>query len=711
MKKLLCFALSIFMALSIAVIPAYAENIDGLESAILTVKSRVEIPQEYSEFESDTLMSDRGVTSYDLKWSTLKDENDETKYINITIDQYGNITKYSTSERNNYYYNGDAKLPNYTEEQLIQIGYDFLQKLNPDLISQFSFESGKTSGISISYPETTVIFHRYINGLPVCGDTASLYTNTSTGEISSMRVSLTYCDEVPMPDNLISESDAIGHFNNLSPMTAKYISSGENKAILVYEPKNQYLEIDAKNGGEYKEYTDSSNKVMSGGGGGGSNMAAESASDSGLTEKELEGIKQMNNLMSTEQLRSIAEGMTELNLESDNYASCSYRRVYKSYEESEFDYYADLTYIKYDENNKQSRKRISFNAATGEFLNYYSDSSNYGDKVPKYTEAQALDIAKSFADKYSNKEYINTDSDLEASDKIDESLDYYNNYYFTFERKVNGFNYSPEYISVKVDKLTNEIISFTKQWSDKTEFESTENMISAEEAAEALMNTVGIELCYVSNLSAGKTCTADLVYKLKGSGNYYISAKTGKRVNYNGDEYKETQNPNTADDISGHYAEKQITALLAYNAIILPEGETSFRPDEAITQGEMITFASILKGQRFPRPLNYETIYRFAKNNNIVDYKDIADAETICTRENGTMFIIRALGYQNIAELPDIFDCKFADKDLISPGMEGYVALSRGFGLIGGNPDNTFNPQGELTRADAAIMIYNFMTK
>lgn len=135
MKKLLCFALSIFMALSIAVIPAYAENIDGLESAILTVKSRVEIPQEYSEFESDTLMSDRGVTSYDLKWSTLKDENDETKYINITIDQYGNITKYSTSERNNYYYNGDAKLPNYTEEQLIQIGYDFLQKLNPDLIS------------------------------------------------------------------------------------------------------------------------------------------------------------------------------------------------------------------------------------------------------------------------------------------------------------------------------------------------------------------------------------------------------------------------------------------------------------------------------------------------------------------------------------------------------------------------------------------------
>ena len=38
------------------------------------------------------------------------------------------------------------------------------------------------------------------------------------------------------------------------------------------------------------------------------------------------------------------------------------------------------------------------------------------------------------------------------------------------------------------------------------------------------------------------------------------------RDSYNGDEYKETQNPNTADDISGHYAEKQITALLAYNA-------------------------------------------------------------------------------------------------------------------------------------------------
>ena len=38
MKKLLCFALSIFMALSIAVIPAYAENIDGLESANRKIK-------------------------------------------------------------------------------------------------------------------------------------------------------------------------------------------------------------------------------------------------------------------------------------------------------------------------------------------------------------------------------------------------------------------------------------------------------------------------------------------------------------------------------------------------------------------------------------------------------------------------------------------------------------------------------------------------
>lgn len=28
---------------------------------------------------------------------------------------------------------------------------------------------------------------------------------------------------------------------------------------------------------------------------------------------------------------------------------------------------------------------------------------------------------------------------------------------------------------------------------------------------------------------------------------YYISAKTGKRVNYNGEEYKETRNHNTVD--------------------------------------------------------------------------------------------------------------------------------------------------------------------
>jgi len=66
--------------------------------------------------------------------------------------------------------------------------------------------------------------------------------------------------------------------------------------------------------------------------------------------------------------------------------------------------------------------------------------------------------------------------------------------------------------------------------------------------------------------------------------------------------------------------------------------------------------------------------------------------------------------YGEVAEIKDIFNCKFVDKDEISPGLIGYVTIAQGFKIVGGH-NGYFYPQKEFTRAEAAVMIYNYLAR
>ncbi len=76
-------------------------------------------------------------------------------------------------------------------------------------------------------------------------------------------------------------------------------------------------------------------------------------------------------------------------------------------------------------------------------------------------------------------------------------------------------------------------------------------------------------------------------------------------------------------------------------------------------------------------------------------------------REDMAVALVNALGYLNDPVDLGILD-QFADKDQISPNLRKHVALSVKYGLIVGKPKNgrlVFDPQGNLTRAEAAVLI------
>ena len=69
--------------------------------------------------------------------------------------------------------------------------------------------------------------------------------------------------------------------------------------------------------------------------------------------------------------------------------------------------------------------------------------------------------------------------------------------------------------------------------------------------------------------------------------------------------------------------------------------------------------------------------------------------------------LVRAIGAEKIAELEDIFVSVFSD---VSEN-KGYVAILSAMNVINGDELGNFNPSMNLSRADAAIMLYNYLSK
>lgn len=90
------------------------------------------------------------------------------------------------------------------------------------------------------------------------------------------------------------------------------------------------------------------------------------------------------------------------------------------------------------------------------------------------------------------------------------------------------------------------------------------------------------------------------------------------------------------------------------------------------------------------------------------DTGDYFKPSQAAVREDMAVALVKALGYQN-ENVDESILSSFADAGQISANLRKYVALSVKYGLMKGSPKNgqtIFNPQGNLTRAEAAVLLY-----
>ena len=160
-------------------------------------------------------------------------------------------------------------------------------------------------------------------------------------------------------------------------------------------------------------------------------------------------------------------------------------------------------------------------------------------------------------------------------------------------------------------------------------------------------------------------------------------------------------------DISGHWAENAIKTLARFGICF---SGNEFKPDSEITEKEFVALIMSAVSDNSPICITKSVIDNFGTyapvSHGILKNGEEATDNAV-TRSKAALWFARAMGYGDIAELSRIFVTPFSD---VTENI-GAVAILSGLGVLNGTGDNTFSPNAHLTRAAAAMMIYNYYNK
>lgn len=181
------------------------------------------------------------------------------------------------------------------------------------------------------------------------------------------------------------------------------------------------------------------------------------------------------------------------------------------------------------------------------------------------------------------------------------------------------------------------------------------------------------------------------------------------------------QNANFKDVQKGYWAYDQIMWMLQKN-IINGTGNGYFSPEGIVTRSQFAKMMVLTLNLQLYYP-NNPSFLDVAKN--AWEYPYVEAAKFYLTgfrssagdsfkpnesavREDMAVALVKALGYQNETADESILG-RFADAGQISPNLRKYIALSVKHGLVEGysqNGQTIFNPQGNLTRAQASALLF-----
>lgn len=651
MKKMAVF-IAICMLLSCMTVFAYDSN---MQSVLVSVKDRLGIGDEYPEFTSSA-GENNNRTVYSFDWN----DNEHFKYLNVSVTQSGIIESIYKSFYGETSVRRGKTIPKISSDDAKQLAVDFNTRINPAVCSEYSFEDSTDLRGDTYYVHAV----RIANNIKTA-DELTVSVNGINGEINMYSLSYTENAVFPSPQKVITADKAENALKNGALEKNYRVFAGEKEARIVYVPTD-FDKVDAFSGEKF-EYIYTKGPMPENDSMSFSSKQAEGGGGARLSDAELKELENIEGLISFDEAEKRVKSIAEFGVEG-------LKRENASLGKDSDKYYINL-YLKGD----MLYAHTTVDAKTGMVLSFRS----YGDKKTE-TEFDDSFITKYYAD-YAAQTVLKNNRRI---------------------RLVNGILFPADRIMARKDKESGRITTFEMRFTDNITFEKNEGIISDDEAYNVLFEKCGPKLKYVWN--SGKN-EANLIYALDNVWFSGIEGKSGKTLDYSG---KVTESGSAITyrytDVTGHYAENAIK-ILAEIGIGFEGG--LFKPDEIITQKDFLSLLSqsifeyvIYDGARIDAS---KTALYGANRLEMKDYKE----DEPLSREKAVKYLVKALGnYADAAEIPGIFTTGFYDEAEIDPSLIGYVAVAKGIGAVSGS-QGLFSPKTNITRAEAAQMIYNYLKK
>ena len=691
MRRKIALFLTFVLALGVIPFSSYAEEAydKQLEEAILRSRKLFNISSEYDQFDY-SVGSWSGTTVFYLSWSDSKGKLDNV-HVSIAVDG----TVLSFGKWKPIYEDQRPKLPKISKEEGLNIAMDFIKKVSPKLGNSIKHIE-ISQPLNINSNSYGYYFVRIENGIPYYNNRIDISVDSSTGEVTDYYVNWDRDLKFADVKNLITLEKAKELYKEKVGLNLIYKTSykdGKPNVFLTYSPLNTNLAINAKDGEvtSIYDFYPLYDKTA--------DMGAEGyTSNEELSPDEKAAVEGIAGLISQGEAEKISREILEL----DSEYKLNYVNLYKDWR-GEDSYSWQLEFMK-GSKSKAYYVSISIDAKTKELIYFYRFGPEDGNKRVEYDKEKALEIAKEYIRKM-NPDKIDL-IEFREDEGSYRPLQEQRYYYFNFVRKLDKAYVDQDGISVTVDGASGNITEYRVNWTTR-DFPSQKDIISLEKAYGILYNDIGLELRYVNpNIYEGNVRDkkeAILVYSLKTEKPSLIDAKTGALLNYLGEPYEERQIA-SYKDIEDSYAKDKINMLAQYG-IALPGDD--FRPKEKMKQKDFLYLLAKAHSPYMEIDESSDKLYSYLATLGIVREGE-KNPERIINKEEAVKFIIRALKYDKIADLTDIYKDIFKDSKDITPELKGYISIAYGLNIVEGY-NGYLNPKQELKREDGANLIYNYL--
>lgn len=528
---------------------------------------------------------------------------------------------------------------------------------------------------------------------------------------------------VPSPDASAGAAKAREDLEGTLKLRLEYVldKPGDSRAVLRYVPETGAHEFlaDAKTG-ELLDLTELEEKMNQGAAraSGGSNgliaptAKAETAADeAGLTRAELEGVAQMEGVLSKEALDKALRAESAYGLRGYSLTGTSYESE-AGKDGGAVRVLCTLRYAWTDEGERLTRN-ITVNAKTGDVDSVWS-SAPYG-RERKLTEEAALKKAEAFLKALCPGRTLALYEDAGSAAPIARGQDQAPYYRFRFARTVNGLPFPENSYQVSIDAADGSVYSLSYSWDEDMAFDDANGMVSMETALSAWAGTYETVLAYrnvpqkltKADPVQAKRMEQDmeydyalrLTYGLEREEFYSgVDAKTGAPVR---EDRGSARQALSYGDLAGSSAKADIEKLARYGA---GYAGGKFRPGKNVTQWELVALVYSLRGAA----LEPETAEKDGRENAYYSAYRLGllrpaerDDSAVLSRADVVRMLLDAAGYGPAARLSGIYACGYSDQGSIPEEALGYAAIAGALGMASG----VYAGARTATRGEAASML------